>query len=90
MDEKKTALEIDIEHYEKYRTSPGIVTILIMLALCLCLLGLYTLNLRTELKRIQQASVIMKENFSREKVALITQIKQLQAGTGSGARKKNM
>lgn len=75
----KTALELAIEHHERYKTPRSVKSLLIILVLCLCLAGGYAYYLKKELKKIEQDTIAMQENFTKEKIELLRRIKQLQA-----------
>jgi hypothetical protein len=75
----KTPLERDIEYRERYRTPAGVKTMIVLLFISLFLVGLYSYRLNRELLKIERDAVMMKESFNKEKVALMRQIKQLQA-----------
>ncbi len=75
----KTPLERDIEHHERDRTPAGVKTMIVLLFISLLLVVLYSYGLNRELLKRERETVVMKENFNKEKEALLRQIKQLTA-----------
>jgi Tfp pilus assembly protein PilO len=86
----KTRLELDIEHRERIRTPASVKILILLLAISLCFSGIYSFQLRQKLAKIEQESVVMKEHFSKEKVELLGQIRQLQAKLDSPIRDMNL
>jgi len=74
----KTPLERDIEHHERVRTPGSVKTVIVLLFITLFLVGLYSYRLNRELLKGEQEAVVMKENFEKERAALLRQIMQLQ------------
>ena len=76
---EKTPLERDIEHHERARTPGSVKTMIVLLFISLLLAGLYSYRLNSELLKRERKTVVMIENFDKERAALLRQIKQLQA-----------
>jgi|COG998Drversion2_1049125.scaffolds.fasta_scaffold166084_2 hypothetical protein len=75
----KTPLEFDLEHHEKFRTPARVKTVIVLLLISLCFLGVYTIKIKQELAKIEQETVVLKSNFRKEKVELLRKIKWLEA-----------
>jgi hypothetical protein len=75
---EKTRLEWEIEHHERYRTSPLIRFLLFLLIMGLCAVGVYTFLLRQELSKKEQEIILMRENFHKEKTKLLDRIRFLE------------
>jgi hypothetical protein len=75
----KTRLELDIEQRERYRTPVSVIIVIVLLLIAICLGGLYTYDLKRQLVKAEQDASVMKENFKKEKLELLKQIKRFQA-----------
>jgi hypothetical protein len=75
----KTRLELDIEQRERYRTPVSVIIVIVLLLIAICLGGLYTYDLKRQLLKAEQDAAVMKENFRKEKLELLKEIKQLQS-----------
>ncbi|HDH04567.1 MAG TPA: hypothetical protein ENH01_02485 [Nitrospirae bacterium] len=75
----KTRLEFEIEHHERLRTPLRVKTLIVLLVISLCIIGVYTSKIKQRLLETKREAVVMENNSRKEKVALLRQIKQLQA-----------
>ncbi len=80
----KTPLELAIEERERHKTPISIKILIAILAAGLCVIGVYTFNIKQELIRSEQARILLQENFNREKVEFLGRIKKLEAEDVSG------
>ncbi len=76
--EDKTPLELAIEERERHKTPLSIKILIAILAAGLCVVGVYTFNIKQELIRNEQEKILLQENYNREKVEFISRIKKLE------------
>jgi len=74
----KTRLELDLEHRERYRTSLGIKGLIVVLIVALAGAGMYAYTLKKELMTRDAEMALVKENFQKEKVELLSKFKRFQ------------
>ena len=75
----KTQLELAIEERERHKTPVSIKILIAILAAGLCVIGVYTFNIKQELLKSEQEKILLLENYKKEKVELISRIKKLEA-----------
>ncbi len=75
----KTPLELAIEEHERHKTPLSIKLLIAILAAGLCVVGVYTFNIKQELLKSEQEKVLLQENYNREKVEFLSRIKKLEA-----------
>ncbi|MEN8265169.1 MAG: hypothetical protein ABFR82_17115 [Nitrospirota bacterium] len=77
--EDKTQLELAIEEGERHKTPVSIKILIAILAAGLCVIGVYTFNIKQELLKSEQERTLLQENYNREKVGFLSRIKKLEA-----------
>jgi hypothetical protein len=77
--EDKTRLELEIEHQERYKIPISVKILTVLLLIALCAAGVYIYNLKQNLLKKEQELTLMKDDFQKEKVELLSRIKQLEA-----------
>ncbi len=63
----KTRLELDIEHLERFRTSPGVKILIVVLIIAIFVIGVYSFKIRQELTKKEQEIILLKENLRTKK-----------------------
>ncbi len=74
----KTPLELAIEERERHKTPVSVKILIAILAAGLCVIGVYTFEMKQELLRSEQEKILLQENYNREKVELLSRIKKLE------------
>lgn len=75
---ERTPLERDIEHHERARIPFMVYVMVILLFISVGFLGAYTVDLKKNIEKKDREIALMKEQFLKEKVALLGKIKELE------------
>lgn len=85
----KTRLELDIEHHERYITPPGVKILVVLLVIILCAGGAFIFKLHNELTLKESEIAALKDDFRKEKTALLGQIRQFEEGQSPSSSDNN-
>lgn len=74
----KTRLEQDIESLEILRTPKGVRLFIVLLLFIICAIGVFSYNLKQDIRKKDEEIARMKEDFKKETNKLLTKIKKYE------------
>jgi len=74
----KTRLEHDIESREILRTPKGVRLFIALLLIFICAVGVYSYNLKQDLRKKNEEIARIKDDFKKETKKLLTKIKKYE------------